>query len=159
VTSAGGGHTPEEVRTWISVTEAEVAALAVSSEEIQTRLAQARKRLVLYHEILAALTKAPVAVSDKELQVARSIRERTIQSAIEILRAHGRPLRVQDLHAEFIRRGHPLPGRGTPTNIVVHLASSPLIERRGRGVYGLSEWQESREAFDESSIPSETVAR
>jgi hypothetical protein len=136
----------EEVRAWIEVAEHDVAHLASSSDEIQVRLAQARKRLVLYHEILATLTKAPVPISDQVLKVGRSIRERTVESAIEILRAHGRPLRVQDLHAEFIRHGHPLPGRGTPTNIVVHLASSPLLERRGRGIYALAEWRSTADA-------------
>src|SRR5690242_4420627 len=88
-----------EVRRWIESSEAEVADLATRSEAIQVKLAQARKRLVLYHEILATLSKAPVAVSDEELKVGRSIRDRTIESAVEILRTHGRPLRIQDIHA------------------------------------------------------------
>lgn len=155
-----GAPSPDEVRGWIEVAEAEVAQLATSFEEIQVRLAQARKRLVLYHEILAALTKAPVAMSNEELKVGRSIRERTVESAVDILRARGRPLRIQDLHAEFIRRGHPLPGRGTPTNIVVHLANSPLLERRGRGVYALTEWRtaESEEATGSSEESGSSMA-
>src|SRR6266550_4626749 len=115
---------PDVVRTWISAAEQEVAELDSDAALLQHRLAQARKRLMLYHEILSALTKMPVAVSEQELRIGRSVRERTLADAAEILRTAGRPMRIQDIHTEFIRRGKPLPGRGTPTNIIAHLGSS-----------------------------------
>jgi hypothetical protein len=132
---------PEQVRDWIASTEAEVAKLDVEANRVQTGLAEARKRLMLYHELLAALTKVPVRVSDEELRIGRSVRERTIQAAVEILREYHRPMPIQELHAAFIRFGKPLPGRGTPTNIVAHLGTSPVFVRRGRGIYALAEWE------------------
>jgi len=138
--SAQDSPSADQVREWIAAADREVGTLADQADEIQVRLAQARKRLVLYHEILASLVKAPVPVSDEVLRIHRSVKERTVEAAVEILREHGRPLRIQDIHAEFIRRGKPLPGRGTPTNIVAHLATAPEFERRGRGTYALAEW-------------------
>ena len=133
---------PDQVRTWIAATEVEVAKLDMEADHIQTRLAEGRKRLMLYHELLAALTKAPVKVSDEELRIGRSVRERTIEAAVEILRDYRRPMPIQELHAAFIRHGKRLPGRGTPTNIVAYLGTSDLFVRRGRGVYALAEWVE-----------------
>lgn len=139
--ASGASPSPDEVREWIVAAEREALELAARSDEIQLKLAQARKRLVLYHEILAALTKTPVAPPDDQLRDGRAVRERTIEAAVEILRAHGKPLRIQDIHAEFIRRGHQLPGRGTPTNIVAHISTAPELVRLGRGIYALAEWR------------------
>jgi hypothetical protein len=133
---------PETVRQWILATESQVAGLDARAEEIQGALADARKRLMLYHELLAALTKAPVRVSDEELRIGRSVRERTIAAAVAILREFARPMTIQELHGAFIRQGKPLPGRGTPTNIVAHISASPTFVRRGRGVYSLAEWSQ-----------------
>lgn len=138
--SEQGEPSADEVREWIQLADQEVAELSEQADQIQARLAQARKRLVLFHEILATVTKTPIAISDRAVEVKRSVRDRTVEAAAEILREHGKPLHIQDIHAEFIRRGKPLPGRGTPTNIVAHLSSSPTIERRARGLYALAEW-------------------
>jgi len=143
-----GQINPELVRGWIASTEAEVTDLAVSAERTQAMLAAARKRLMLYHELLAALTKAPVRVSDQELLIGRSVRDRTIDAAVAILGEYQRPMTIQELHAAFIRQGKPLPGRGTPTNIVAHLGASTLFVRRGRGVYALAEWVDDDDRLD-----------
>lgn len=135
---------PDKVRQWILETEAEVIRLDAQAEAIQTALAEARKRLMLYHELLAALTKAPVKLSDEELRIGRSVRERTIRATAEILGEFERPMTIQEIHGAFIRQGKPLPGRGTPTNIVAHISTSPLFVRRGRGIYALAEWAEDK---------------
>jgi hypothetical protein len=136
---------PDKVRQWIVETEAEVIRLDAEADAIQTALAEARKRLMLYHELLAALTKAPVKVSDEELRIGRSVRERTIRATAEILGEFERPMTIQEIHGAFIRQGKPLPGRGTPTNIVAHISTSPLFVRRGRGIYALAEWGEEKD--------------
>jgi hypothetical protein len=53
------------------------------------------------------------------------------------------------IHAEFIRRGYALPGRGSPTNLVAHLGVTDQITRHARGVYALPDW----EAGDQSQAP------
>jgi hypothetical protein len=129
----------ETVRGWISGAEAEVSRLTREAEQIQFRLADARRRLMLLYEVLASVTSAPVAVSPEELGIGRSTRERVQADAEAILRERGAPMRVQDIHAEFIRRGVPLPGRGLPANIIAHLAVSDRFSRHGRGIWGLAE--------------------
>src|SRR5258708_6699619 len=144
---------PEKVRQWIIEAEGQVARLDARAEEIQVALADARKRLMLYHELLAALTKAPVRVSDQELRIGRSVRERTIEAAAAILREFDRPMTIQELHGAFIRQGKPLPGRGTPTNIVAHISTSPTFVRRGRGIYSLAEWSEGDQVAEAREDP------
>ncbi len=131
---------PDDVRRWIAETEEDVKRLDVDAERVQRGLASARQRLILYHELLATLTKAPVKVTDAEVAVGRTTRDRTIEAAAEILEQFERPMTIQEIHAAFIRQGRPLPGRGTPTNILAHISTSPTFVRRRRGVYALAAW-------------------
>jgi hypothetical protein len=62
-----------------------------------------------------------------------------IDRAAEILRAEGRPLHINDLHARFLERGFTVPGAGKPVNLIVHLRSAEEIASPMRGVYGLVE--------------------
>jgi len=68
------------------------------------------------------------------------VRERVVEGAVQILRERRTPLRIQDIHAEFLRRQLALPGSGTPANIAAHLVYRDLFTRPRRGVIGLTEW-------------------
>jgi hypothetical protein len=132
---------PGQIREWIVQAEADVLSLAEEAERAQSRLAEARRRLMLLYELLATVTNAPVATGPQQLGIDRSVRERVQADAEAILRERGQPMRVQDILACFVRRGMVLPGRGTPTNILAHLVVDNRFVRHARGVYGLSEWK------------------
>ena len=126
---------PELVRRWVSEAEAEVARLSDEVETAGRKLTDARRRVTLLHEVLAAVTNSPDAIqADVELI---STRERVIRDTERILRDTKAPMRIGDIHAEFIRRGYALPGRGSPTNLVAHLGQTDRISRMSRGVYAL----------------------
>jgi hypothetical protein len=77
----------------------------------------------------------PSQLSRSSGSIGRAVRRR----AEEILRAAGRPLHINELHAEFLRRGFPVPGAGKPVNLIVHLRKSDTIVSPARGIYGLVE--------------------
>lgn len=62
----------------------------------------------------------------------------------EILRHAKRPMNINEIHAEFLRRGYSIPGKGTPFNILVHIGRDLKLGRRarfcrvGRGTYSLT---------------------
>lgn len=141
----------DTIRTWIAQAEEEVARRVEEYEMAQTRLAEARRQLMLLYEMLATVTNSPVSIATEELGMARRIRERVQAHAEAILREHGKPMRITDLHAAFVRKGFPLPGRGTPTNIVAHLVASDRFSRHSRGVYGLVEWERSSHSAEAAS--------
>jgi hypothetical protein len=115
----------DTVRAWIAAAEAEVSTAAAGVEDLQFRLAEKRRQLMLLYEVLASLTNSPVAIPAEKMGIGSSTRARVQADTEQILREYGRPMRIQDIHAEFIRRGVPLPGRGTPTNIAAHLGPVP----------------------------------
>jgi hypothetical protein len=134
----------ETIRGWIIKAELEIAELVSEAESIQRQIAEARRQLMLLYELLASVTNSPVDVSTDLMGIGVSVRDRVLSNAEDILREHGRPMHIQDIHAAFIHRRMPLPGRGTPTNIAAHIAASQQFARWGRGIYGLSEWKEGK---------------
>lgn len=60
--------------------------------------------------------------------------------AIEILRANGQPMHIQDLAASVRERGAKIPGKGANANLIGHLRSSTYIVRPVRGMYALRAW-------------------
>jgi len=55
----------------------------------------------------------------------------------EILTDAGGELSINDIHAEFLRRGYDVPGQGRPANITIHLSGSEEITSPARGLYRL----------------------
>jgi hypothetical protein len=66
-----------------------------------------------------------------------SIGEYVRDRAEEILREHGGPMHVNEIHARFLRSGLFVPGAGKPVNLIVHLRKGPGIVSPGRGMYAL----------------------
>ncbi len=138
----------DNVRRWIAAAAAELSELSVEADRVQFRLADKRRQLMLLYEVLASLTSSPVAVPADHLGTGASTRTRVQSATEQILRDRGQPMRIQHIHAEFVRRGIPLPGRGTPTNIAAHLVDLDRFRRFGRGIYGLAAWDKPTRAPD-----------
>ncbi len=131
----------DTIRQWVSKAEQELAELTSQAEDLQRRIAQGRVQLTLMYELLASLTNEPVLSRLDGPGQEKSVRERVVESVVRILRDRGEPMRIQDVHAEFLRRQFALPGSGTPTNIAAHLVDRTVFTRPSRGVFGLAEWE------------------
>lgn len=142
----------ETIRSWIAQAEADLAKLTAEADQLQRRVAHARIQLELMFELLATVTNEPIKRDPDSPGSEVSVRERVAQAVVQILREHGQPMRVQDIHSEFLHRELPLPGSGTPANIAAHLVDRGLFTRPGRGIFGLVEWDSaSLSAHSEAS--------
>lgn len=53
----------------------------------------------------------------------------------QILADAKRPMKIGEIHAEFIRRGFPIPGKGTPFNILVHISREMKSNKNAKFVW------------------------
>jgi hypothetical protein len=112
----------------------------LEGERIQRDLAQLRTQLGLMYELLATATGEEGPVQFQPQEATKSVRQRVVEEVGSILRDRGAPMRIQDIHAEFLRRKFQLPGSGTPANIAAHLVDRKVFSRPRRGVFALAEW-------------------
>lgn len=129
------------IREWIREAEAKLSVLTDEADRIQRDLAQVRSQLQLLYELLATITGEEVPEDSNLEKSGKSIREEVVEAVTQILRDQGAPMRIQDIHSEFLRRELPLPGRGTPGNIAAHLVDREIFTRPRRGTFGLVEWE------------------
>lgn len=134
------GVDPATVREWITKAEDDIGELTAQADDIQRRLAQARVQLGLLYELLASVGGEEIPRRPDLVAPEKHVRARVAESAVQILLDHGEPMRIQDIHSEFLRRRFPLPGSGTPTNIAAHLVDRSIFTRPGRGMFGLARW-------------------
>jgi hypothetical protein len=86
-------------------------------------------------EVITFSQKVPVSQGALSSQVKDRV--------YEILTEVKRPMNIKDIHAQFIRRGYPIPGKGTHFNILVHIVRelkkgrNSRFQRDGRGTYSL----------------------
>jgi HB1, ASXL, restriction endonuclease HTH domain len=57
--------------------------------------------------------------------------------AKKILSESSRPLHISEIHKIFLEKGYPIPGGGTPFNILAHLVNDRDFVRVARGTYAL----------------------
>jgi hypothetical protein len=131
---------PGTVREWIAKAEDDIEEMTTQADEIQRRLAQRRIQLGLLYELLASIDGETIPRRIDLVASEKSVRERVVEGAVQILKDQGEPMRIQDIHSEFMRRKFPLPGSGTPTNIAAHLIDRTVFTRPRRGVFGLADW-------------------
>lgn len=138
----------EQLRTWEKKLVEELASLRQRQREIESQLQRGDRELELIRQILslgqpenAEASLRPQGPKGKPTSI--SVKE----SVKTILQEAGRPLHISEIHREFLRRGLPIPGGGTPFNILVHIAKDQGFIRIARGTYVL------REGYQGSSAP------
>lgn len=139
-----GGPNSNDVAGWIEAVEIEIGELDAALTPLVEKHAALTERLGLLKRLMSSLTdkggNGPAETAAiGSLQTARasaSIRERVQAHAREILTEAGRPLHINEIHGEFIKRGFEVPGAGKPNNITVHLADAAGIVSTARGYYG-----------------------
>lgn len=133
--------TANEVRTWLGSVEHDLHGIKSRVAPLLAEQRRLEERQSLLEGLLRSFDKAggngsaPVMHERAGGSVGAYVSER----AAEILREEGRPLHINDLHAQFLARGFAIPGAGKSANLIVHLRNADEIVSPQRGVYGLLE--------------------
>jgi hypothetical protein len=125
-----------ELRQWERSLSGEIEALKKRRGDIDTEIQQQSKKLDLVRQMLTLEGHG----SDRPAPTAeaRTTPDRVREAAKAVLAGAGRPLHINDIHQAFIDRDYPIPGGGTPFNILVHLVKSSGFVRVARGTYALA---------------------
>lgn len=141
------GPTATEVRQWIAELEREAESLQAKLDPLLKNQAAFEERLGIMRRLLASVTSQGAATngsggvngsSGHDGDRSASVRDRVVNDAIVVLRDAGVPMHINEVHAEFIRRGFEVPGAGKPANITVHLSGESTIVSPSRGYYALA---------------------
>lgn len=146
------GPSPDAVKTWISEIDERIRDVQNRIEPLLVEQGQLRERRKLLGELLSSFGQEPpdaVAGADSQVVVhstqaaataskgRETVRERVHREVVTVLQELGRPVHVNDLLAEYVKRGYKVPGQGKAANISVHLSGWSDIENPERGIYGL----------------------
>jgi hypothetical protein len=134
------------VKTWLADITERIRSNTAEVARLQNEIAADSRRQSALRALLSAATNGslPQVVATAGPTPAGSAARISIhpiaQGAIDILGERGQPLHISEMRAELVRRGIPIPGKGTDANVIVYLARSTEVCRVGRGLYALRAW-------------------
>ena len=127
------------LREWEAALQSEVEDLRRRREQIDAELQKKSKKLELIRQV-RLLEEEPTgtyAVGPAATE-ARATPKAVKELAQRILMESQEPLHIGDIHRQFRERGYPIPGSGTPFNILAHLVNDRTFVRVARGTYALA---------------------
>lgn len=119
----------------------EVSMLTTELETLRVRLMRATEERDLLQRLLQ-LSGDENATVATEPQVKRQTKEGgTLEDRLEdLLRSHGAPMHISEIHKSLVSSGVDLPGRGDEANIILRLRrDESRFVRTGRGTYALAD--------------------
>jgi hypothetical protein len=135
---------------WEASLKAELDLLRKQRAELDLELQRVQRKLDLVRQ-MRALEETPEAdISKEPFPITASESKATPtgvrEMAKKILSDSQRPLHISEIHRIFLQRGYPIPGGGTPFNILAHMVNDKGFVRVARGTYALA-----------GSVPEEQV--
>lgn len=139
-----------QLKVWKSTLEAEIAAITEKIDTLSAESQKKRQQLDLLSKLLASEVPTSLAgvpsgkpVPPKQRAVQNTTPDEVKDRVLEILTEKNRPMNIKEIHTEFVQRGLPIPGQGTPFNILVHVSreirkgNASRFYRTGKGTYTL----------------------
>ena len=135
----------KQVIAWRTDLEAEIKLLSEKVQGLTADLQKKREQLELLGKLIDSeqrtdRTVTPIpAIAMRDGVKSLEVKDRVY----EILRQANRPMNIKEIHAEFVRLGYAIPGKGTPFNILVHMSreirqrDGSRFYRTGKGTYAL----------------------
>ena len=137
----------QELAKWKKGLEAEAHALKDKIQLLTAELQQKRQQIELISQLIRATdsteepsTFPPIMEGNSSVAVTPT---QVLDRVCGILAEARRPMNINEIRTEFVRRGYPIPGKGTAFNILVHisrdlkLGKESRFVRAGKGTYSL----------------------
>ena len=130
----------EQLCEWEKQLTNEVDALRLRKAELELELQRCVRKLELVRQMLAVEEGRGDAAQQNSADTPplRPTSVTVRESAKRVLEDSGKPLHISEIYQEFLRRGYPIPGSGTPFNILTHMVRDKGFVRVARGTYALS---------------------
>jgi hypothetical protein len=140
----------EKLKEWRSSLVTEVHRLKDKIQSLNSQLQKSNQQIELIGKLIDSADGSNSRVLETVPDASRGLP--TSQTATpsqvkdhvyEILAEAKRPMNINEIHSEFLRRGFPIPGKGTSFNILVHIGRELKLGKRarfyrtGRGTYSL----------------------
>lgn len=132
----------EHFDEWVEGLKAELEGLLKQRAELETKIRHLSKKMELVRQ-MRALEQTPgveqaLIVAPSEVSEARATPQSVKETVRSILTESSRPLHISEIHRRFVDAGYPIPGGGTPFNILAHLVNDKGFVRVARGTYALA---------------------
>ena len=142
----------DKLMAWEESLRKQAESLHEARQEIESKLQKVSRQLELVRQMRdleeGSTTVVENAQLPKVLSEPRTTPANVRESAKQILVDAGGPLHINEIHRRFAERGYPIPGAGTPFNILVHLTNDKSFVRVARGTYAVA-----------GSVPEEQVLK
>jgi hypothetical protein len=124
---------------WEAALQSEVEGLRKRREQLDAEIQKRTKKLELIKQ-MRLLEEEPSGAYPTGSAVieTRATPKVVKESAQRILEESQGPLHISIIHRQFQERGYPIPGSGTPFNILAHLVNDKTFVRVARGTYALA---------------------
>lgn len=140
----------DKLGQWKIKLEAEIQSIRDDIQSLNSKLQQRNQQLDLICRLIGTESSSvsgpdgPIVIPSAHSVVSNAVSADAVKNNVhQILAEAKRPMNIKEIHAEFIRRGYPIPGKGTHFNILVHVGrdlkkgKSSRFRRDGRGTYSL----------------------
>ncbi len=127
---------------WETLLSSELEELSRQREDLEARFQKVSRKLELVRQMRSL--EEPCSADDSlEKQKPVIFENRATPATVrelthKILTDAAGPLHINDIHRHFLDKGYPIPGAGTPFNILVHLVNDKAFVRVARGTYAIA---------------------
>jgi len=158
---------PDQLLEWKTKLVFEIEKLKAEADDIASQMQKKVHQVDLVDKLIASHSDPPqrVVLEERKLHAKEIVTSGSpIATATEvkdhvyeILKDANRPMNINEIHAEFLRRGYAIPGKGTPFNILVHVnrevkgSKSNRFVWVGRGTYAIKETNSNKKSAKKSS--------
>ena|ERR1039457_6683402 len=127
---------------WVAELKAELDVLLKQRSDLETKIRHLSKKMELVRQ-MHALEQGPgndeSAPSPMQKNADGRATPQSVKETVKkILSESAKPIHISEIHRRFIEAGHPIPGSGTPFNILAHLVNDKGFVRVARGTYALA---------------------